>query len=273
MEVDFGDQKKWHFAELFAELASKMSDSDNEESETMFGSSGFHHMNEHSSETEFSLEVCGFQLSVRQDPSCVHKDLGHGATVWDAAIIFAKYLEQDKQFSGSKMQDKRVIELGSGTGLAGFSLMLKGAVCTLTDLAPVVEHILMPNIASVYGKVGSTGASSIHMHRPTALVCDWTAPYPPPDSPFDVILLTDCVFSPALAKPLVGQLVRLADSSSTVLCCHEIRDEEANDAFVTELATYFHVKSVSNKKLHRDFRNDMVQLLQCKLKRTRVGKP
>jgi predicted nicotinamide N-methyase len=233
---------------------------------------GFCHMNDRGSQTAFVLEIGGHVLEVRQDPSCEHKDLGHGAVVWDAAIIFAKYLEIDKQFSGAKMQDKRVVELGSGTGLAGFSLMLKGAHCTLTDLAPVVEHMTAPNAKAVFAKVGSSGSSSVRMHRPTTEVCDWTQDYPPPDEPYDVVLLTDCVFSPHLARPLVGQLLRLTGPSSTVLCCHEIRDEEANAAFVAELAAHFQVKTISKKKLHPDFRNDQVQLLQARSTRVRGDK-
>ena len=46
--------------------------------------------------------------------------LGHGAVVWDAAVVFAKYMEHNlsqKEFSTTKLKSQTVIELGSGCGL------------------------------------------------------------------------------------------------------------------------------------------------------------
>lgn len=64
---------------------------------------GFMHMNERNDADTFELTICSVPICVKQDPSCVYTELGHGAVVWDAAIIFAKFLEIDKQFSGSKV--------------------------------------------------------------------------------------------------------------------------------------------------------------------------
>jgi len=44
------------------------------------------------------------------DESCV---------VWDAALVLAKYLQTDKFYSKGGLANKRVIELGAGTGVVG----------------------------------------------------------------------------------------------------------------------------------------------------------
>lgn len=44
------------------------------------------------------------------DESCV---------VWDAALVLAKYLQTEKFYSKEGLANKRVIELGAGTGVVG----------------------------------------------------------------------------------------------------------------------------------------------------------
>ena len=46
-----------------------------------------------------------------QEPSATN--LGHGAVVWDASVVFAKYMESNaKEFDPAKLNKKTVIELG-----------------------------------------------------------------------------------------------------------------------------------------------------------------
>ena len=44
-------------------------------------------------------------------------------------------------------------------------------------------------------------------------------------APYDYVLLTDCVFAPELAVPLVNTILCGCGPRTNVLCCHEIRDE------------------------------------------------
>jgi len=228
---------------------------------------GYCHMNDDGRSTSFEIDLLGKRLSVIQQPDAPSElGLGHGAVVWDAAVVFCKYLEINRKYSGSKVDSKRVIELGAGTGIAGCSLMMKGAQVTLTDLRAVVDTITRPNALSIYSQVGD-----LALPRPVVFPLDWTASYPIPDEPYDLVLLTDCVFSPALAVPLVSQIRRVSGPKTEVLCCHEIRDEEANIAFITELERYFSVKAVKKKDLHPDYRSDLIQLLEARLRFQRGG--
>ena len=42
---------------------------------------------------------------------------------------------------------------------------------------------------------------------------------------YDIVLLTDRVFSASLSVDLVATLLLFAKEKSTIICCHEIRDE------------------------------------------------
>ena len=106
---------------------------ENSDSEDESIKKGFHHMNDSGEDTLFNLALFGLNIEIQQSPDLpplVAKDVGHGAVVWDAAIIFAKYLEHSPKYSGNSLQNKRIIELGAGTGLSGLTMMLKGGIVT-----------------------------------------------------------------------------------------------------------------------------------------------
>ena len=159
--------------------------------------------------------------------------------MWDASIIFAKYVEISSDFSVSSMAGKRVLELGSGCGLGGLALMMRGAAVTLTDLPLVTSSLTSINAARVFGKLHSLGAQVVDFIRPIVAPIDWRdhslIPSTFPDSdrlPFiafeesyDVVLLTDCVFSRSLVKDLVLTILKYCAAKSELICCHEIRDE------------------------------------------------
>ena len=229
---------------------------------------GFCHFNESSGSVEFSLALFGHTLVLAQNP--VQSELGHGACVWDASIIFSKYVEHSREFSPSVMRGKTVLELGAGCGLAGIALMLRGAAVTLTDLPAVTSQLTHLNAMRVYNQfIGMGSVGSINYIRPIVTSIDWTDhSSPQQESPFlssyDFILLTDCVFKRSLAYDLVFTIRKYSSRQTEVICCHEIRDEDANAAFVEELSKFYKLKRVSKDKLHPDFRNDQVVILMGK---------
>ena len=96
------------------------------------------------SDNQFTINLFGFDLCLQQNPSS--KLLGHGAVVWDAAVVFVKYIENNPSlFTRSALLDKSVLELGCGCGLSGLAMMLKGARVTMTDLQCVVESLTTTN--------------------------------------------------------------------------------------------------------------------------------
>eukprot|EP01031_Cornospumella_fuschlensis_P023390 gene23390-28382_t len=189
------------------------------------------HFNPSNSSNYFYLELFHHEIHFIQHPG--RTDLGHGVVVWDAGVIFAKYLEHS---SSNAYKDLTVLELGSGCGIGGLALMLCGANVTFTDLPEIVEQITKPNISRIFSqlKTNNNADTSTHhpTHQPTITTLDWTNPDETSLLPsYDVILLTDCVFSLDLVDKLVA---RLSES--------------------------FALKSVGKKKLHPDYCNDFVEL-------------
>ena len=210
------------------------SDSDDEEieEEVAHRKNGYCHFNNDGSNKIFSISLFGHDLDIEQDPSS--RLLGHGAVVWDAAVIFTKYMEHDpKQFAAEKLYGRSVIELGSGCGLGGIGFMMKGARVMLTDMQKVTETLTETNANRTYSRLKSKGSGALPypVLMPTVRSLDWTdfdsfnSLGFTDDGLFDIVLLTDCVFSAALAVPLVDCIRRLTGNKSTVYCCHEIRDE------------------------------------------------
>lgn len=206
------------------------SDTDDQQDEISNKKTGYCHFNEDGSNKTFSLSLFGHNLEIQQDPSS--QQLGHGAVVWDAAVIFTKYMEHDpKQFSAEKLHGKSIIELGSGCGLGGIAYMMKGAQVTLTDMKKVTDSLTESNAHRLYSQLNGKGKGALPypLITPTVRALDWTDfesfRSDGEEEEFDFVLLTDCVFSATLAVPLVDCIRKLSGPRSTVYCCHEIRDE------------------------------------------------
>lgn len=342
---------------------------------------GYCHFNSSDSNTSFKIDIFGADLLLWQDPGS--RDLGHGAVVWDSSVVLVKHMEHaPKDFDRSKLCGKKVLELGSGCGLAGISFMLKGAAVTFTDLEKIVAQLTDRNVRNAYSQM-RMNQPHLEFQEPHVFAIDWTdslvienfcnqysatcsavfakvdinaaeaestevnrkqrenAAVDPlveqdteqaslrdaaaPSSslsltlpeqstatatatavttaatsavtavaraaatttgamrslprwqdalspPYDIILLTDCVFSPALTQDLVRIIKCCCGPRSTVICCHEIRDEEANDLFLKHLAEHFTYKSVPNSKLHPEYCNDQVHIIIAKPLKTRKEK-
>lgn len=106
---------------------------------------GYCHFNEDGKNTSFSINLFETQLLIEQDPGA--RDLGHGAVVWDAAVVLAKYMEKNyKDYDVKTLARKTVLELGSGCGLGGIAFMMKGAKITCTDLECVTRRLTEKNV-------------------------------------------------------------------------------------------------------------------------------
>ena len=62
------------------------------------------------------IQCCGYTKCLCIKQMCVG-DVG--CVIWDAALVLSAFLEQKSYFPPSYWMDKRVIELGAGTGVVG----------------------------------------------------------------------------------------------------------------------------------------------------------
>ena len=86
----------------------------------------------------------GASLKIEQITNGEMKGIGTGSMVWPAAHVLIKYLEKET-LAANWLLNKRVCDIGAGTGCAGLALTALGARVTLTDqeeLLPLMERNL-----------------------------------------------------------------------------------------------------------------------------------
>ncbi|XP_072329524.1 EEF1A lysine methyltransferase 3-like isoform X1 [Scyliorhinus torazame] len=79
-------------------------------------------------------QTCGFKLEIGVNPS---SGQGFGSLVWKAALGLCQYFEKE----GITFSDKKVIELGAGTGIVSILAALLGGDVTITDQPELLNRI------------------------------------------------------------------------------------------------------------------------------------
>jgi predicted nicotinamide N-methyase len=120
---------------------------------------------------------------------------GTGATVWPAAHVLVKYLEKNPNL----VQNKRVVDLGSGTGVTSVACALLGAShVTCTDGEDTVVQLATDNILHAAKEIHDS--STVNSDNPKAIIHNcpihvqklWWGK-DTVDGDCDVILVADCV--------------------------------------------------------------------------------
>jgi predicted nicotinamide N-methyase len=179
-----------------------------------------------------------------------------GTRVWDTAPMMAKYFEKNAAVSG-----KKVLELGSGTGLLGCVLAKLGAIVTLTEqpvlLAPLQENLSANCKDEV--EAGTAVVQQLDWREDLTAFAD--------DGHYDLIVASDClVFSkdmPLLSKVL-KQLV--PQGSQTRLFIGSPLQRDGVQLFRTLTQSGFDCKDVPREDLDATFRSDRIVLFELSAK-------
>lgn len=186
-----------------------------------------------------------------------------GKYIWEGCWVFLEYLNEQM---GQEFRGKRIIELGSGTGLLGVALAAHGARVVCTDLTPIVDGILAKNIDGnrksasadespeswLNGKpVGDVGGTL------AALSLDWTLPLDPQlPGAFDCdhVLAAETVWLEELIVPFVETFVALLHRSSSRKGFFEFLDRSVTDTNVftsiDKLFAEFQTRGCACKKVY-----------------------
>ncbi|PWZ27902.1 hypothetical protein Zm00014a_010534 [Zea mays] len=188
-----------------------------------------------------SLEVMGHRLHISQDPNSKHL----GTTVWDASMVFVKFLEKNSRkgrFCPSKLKGKRVIELGAGCGLAGFGMALLGCDVTTTDQVEVLP-LLMRNVERNISWISQSNSDSDTIGSITVAELDWgnKEHIKAVEPPFDYIIGTD----------ILG---------------YEIRSATVHEKMMEMWKSNFIVKTVSKSKMDVKYQHPSIHLYMMDLK-------
>lgn len=206
------------------------------------------------------LEVLGHELQFSQDPNSKHL----GTTVWDASLVFVKFLEKNcrkGRFCPSKLKGKRVIELGAGCGVAGFGMALLGCDVVATDQVEVLP-LLMRNIERNTSRILQMNPGSDSFGSIQVAELDWgnddhiRAVGPP----FDYIIGTDVVYAERLLEPLLQTITALSGPKTTILLGYEIRSTNVHEQMLQMWRRNFDVKIVPQSKMHTTFQHPSIQL-------------
>ncbi|XP_069773335.1 EEF1A lysine methyltransferase 3-like isoform X2 [Narcine bancroftii] len=157
--------------------------------------------------TEKQFKFCGHSLNIGQ-----HYDinLGFSASIWKAALVLCQYFEQEKiNFSGRK-----VIELGSGTGIVGILAVLLGGEVTMTDQENVLSQIEY-NV--------SINIPSHSRHRSKVCALAWGKDHMKFPTNYDFILGSDIVYTSLTYPLLLKTLLHLSQGPTIIYLSSKLR--------------------------------------------------
>ncbi|EDO31278.1 predicted protein [Nematostella vectensis] len=178
-----------------------------------------------------SLTFAGQTLTIYQD----WNDGGVAAVLWDAAIILSRYLEQNKEL----VHQKRIIELGAGTGLVGMVAgLLGGRDVLITDRKSALSHTRL----NIEENRKSGLQDSLQVKE---LV--WGQDVSDLSPPFDVILGADIIYIEDTFNDLLRTLRDLSGKETIVLISCKIRYERDSN-FLKMMKQDFDINQVLYNK-------------------------
>lgn len=207
---------------------------------------------------EMPLEVLGHELQFSQDPNSKHL----GTTVWDASLVFVKFLERNcrkGRFSPAKLKGKRVIELGAGCGVSGFGMALLGCDVVVTDQNEVLP-LLQRNVERNISRIMQKNPESFGSIKVSELQWGDESHIKAVGPPFDYIIGTDVVYVEHLLEPLLQTVLALSGPRTTILLGYEIRSTCVHEKMLQMWKQNFDVKTVSKSKMDETFQHPSIQL-------------
>ncbi|KAF7356633.1 hypothetical protein MVEN_00997500 [Mycena venus] len=205
------------------------------------------------SKSKQKMQEKTIEIQLAQDKTALRTRTGDtGSVVWKASVDVAQMiLEQHHAKSPASIFDERlkdanVLELGSGTGLLSIALSPLVGQYMATDIAELVPLIRknlslnFPGWPHVPAKQGSLGPG----HNVSVDELNWetlhSAPphrraqlFPLPPSPFDIVLIVDCIYHPNLLPPLLAAMDYVSTSETTaVVVVMELRAEDVTREFL-----------------------------------------
>ncbi|XP_063809287.1 protein-lysine methyltransferase METTL21E-like isoform X1 [Pseudophryne corroboree] len=175
----------------------------------------------------------------------------YGATVWPSALVLCYFLE--KHGKHLCIEDKCIIEIGSGTGLVSIVACLLGAQVIATDLKELIGNLQ-------YNVIRNTKLKCKHVPQVKELT--WGSyleeTFPKSSSDFDYILAADVVYNHPYLEELLETFQHLCKEKTTILWAMRFRKENTliENAFINNFQKSFDLEVVYdlpslNIKLYR----------------------
>ncbi|KAF8935214.1 putative methyltransferase-domain-containing protein [Dissophora ornata] len=242
-----------------------------------------------SREYEFN-DVSIDPLEIDEDPSGLLRG-GVGSTIWDAAIVLAKYLERASDLLASTsttgQQAINVLELGSGTGIVGLAVArmlsakgMKGSKVVLTDkenVVPLLQRNVEKNASSgidIEARVFDWEAvSGIKVNTPADVVADsatTTAAAVPGFQDllaleWDLVILSDAIWVPALYPPLISTInaIITPGNKTQLITAFEKRNFSEEMEFFAMLGKTFRFRDIKPEEQDSNYQSEDIYLFVC----------
>jgi predicted nicotinamide N-methyase len=127
-------------------------------------------------------QFAGQELRIHEDVRRAVWRNSFGLTTWNSCIIMAAWFEARPEL----VRNKRILELGSGTGLLGCVLALLGAKVVVSDFQEDVLGLLRKNITE-NGLDDSVSVIKLDWDFPDPFLADLSAP-------FDLVVGADLIY-------------------------------------------------------------------------------
>ncbi|XP_075706395.1 protein-lysine methyltransferase METTL21E-like [Rhinoderma darwinii] len=165
----------------------------------------------------------------------------YGATVWPSAIVLCYFLE--KHGNQLCIEDKSIIEIGSGTGLVAIVACLLGAQVVATDLEQLIGNLH-------YNLVRNTKMKSKHVPQVKKLIwgSNLEENFPKSSLHFDYILAADVVYNHPFLEELLETFDHLCNENTTILWVMKFRKENTllENAFIHKFQKHFDMEVIYN---------------------------
>uniref|UniRef100_H2YUE6 Uncharacterized protein n=1 Tax=Ciona savignyi TaxID=51511 RepID=H2YUE6_CIOSA len=177
---------------------------------------------------EHSKSVNISKLGIRFKIAQTWQKNGIAGVVWEAADVLANFMVEKYDFHG-----KKVLELGSGTGLVGMVAAYMGAHVTLTDLdkfLPILEENieLNMNLIKTGSKNGTVKVSELKWGEKLAKF----------DPTYDFVLGADIIYSEDLFPALLDTLCYFHGGGSKIILGSKLRYDRV-EVFILKLNQKF----------------------------------
>jgi predicted nicotinamide N-methyase len=161
-----------------------------------------------------------------------------------------------------QFKNKRIVEIGSGTGIVGLQVCALGGNVTMTDREEYVELINYNIKKNENVLTGTANAKTLF----------WGDELDENDHDFqklDFIIIANCVYHSIELDELIKTICNLCpeNSSTRLLCCYELRNDGirklVNEFHEKLMEKKFSIESISINDLRLKYQNDYNSIVKC----------
>ncbi|NP_001002361.2 methyltransferase like 21e [Danio rerio] len=175
-------------------------------------------------------EFADKEIKITESTDC------YGAVLWPSAMVLCHFLDSHRdQYN---LLDKKIIELGAGTGLVTIVTSLLGAQVTSTDLPDVLANLRHNVNRNTRGRC---------RHEPQVTELIWGQQleerFPRYTCQYDYILAADVVYGHPYLQELLETFIHLCSDHTVILWAMRFRLDPEN-RFVHTFQEHFHLEEL-----------------------------